>query len=297
MFRSAVKLGTASAVSSGVGQASAQCRSFQPKAAATLHGKLGEGWVVTDLKQALDEDQVIFGTEEINSTLDSVIAYSTGAGHRASGSSVEVTGMEGAEVEEMDAPLVHMRAAEMQLMAPCDIQGDFNRMLNKLLHNPEVQHACVNALKDDPSFLQILENTDSTPINIPMHRLLPASAEAVLEEDGMPTAGGGGAPNNFMDVITNMANSLKHMGFVIREKAAGARDAIGKLLIELGCNLHNLMGQPFGRTPMEEAAAEGSAEYQEGQKKAEMVGRGAITVACAILTMVLLKRVYPIRFV
>ncbi len=44
--------------------------------------------------------------------------------------------MEGAEVEEMDAPLVHMRAAEMQLMAPCDIQGDFNRMLNKLVSLP-----------------------------------------------------------------------------------------------------------------------------------------------------------------
>jgi len=56
-------------------------------------------------------------------------------------------------------------------------------------------------------------------------------------------------------------------------------------------------GQPFARTPVEEAAVEGSVEYQEGQKKAEVVGEAAITVACAILTMVLLKRVYPIRFV
>jgi len=48
---------------------------------------------------------------------------------------------------------------------------------------------------------------------------------------------------------------------------------------------------------VEEAAAEGSTEHQDGQKKAEIVGRAAITVACAILTMVLLKRVYPIRFV
>ena len=48
---------------------------------------------------------------------------------------------------------------------------------------------------------------------------------------------------------------------------------------------------------MEEIAVEGSAEHEEGQRKAEMVGRAAITFACAILTMVLLKRVYPIRFV
>ena len=56
-------------------------------------------------------------------------------------------------------------------------------------------------------------------------------------------------------------------------------------------------GQPFARTPVEEIAVEGSAEHEEGQRKAEMVGRAAITFACAILTMVLLKRVYPIRFV
>jgi len=47
-------------------------------------------------------------------------------------STVEITEM-GGEVEEMDAPLVHMRAAEMQLMAPCDIQNDFDRMLKKLV--------------------------------------------------------------------------------------------------------------------------------------------------------------------
>lgn len=45
---------------------------------------------------------------------------------------MEITEM-GGEVEEMDAPLVHMRAAEMQLMAPCDIQNDFDRMLKKLV--------------------------------------------------------------------------------------------------------------------------------------------------------------------
>jgi hypothetical protein len=276
-------------VSSGVAPASAQCRSHQPKVPATFQSKVGDGWLVTDLKQALDEDQVIFGTEEIISTLDSVVAYSTGGR-----STVEITEM-GGEVEEMDAPLVHMRAAEMQLMAPCDIQNDFDRMLKKLLHNPEVQHACVNALRDDPSFLQILENTDSSPINIPMNRLLPASAEALFEEHGMPADGG--PTNSFVDIITDMANGLRHMGEALRQKAVGARDAIGKLLIELGCNLHNLMGQPFARTPVEEAAVEGSVEYQEGQKKAEVVGEAAITVACAILTMVLLKRVYPIRFV
>lgn len=41
--------------------------------------QVGDGWLVTDLKQALDEDQVVFGTEEINSTLDGVIAYTSGA--------------------------------------------------------------------------------------------------------------------------------------------------------------------------------------------------------------------------
>lgn len=38
--------------------------------------------------------------------------------------------------EDLDAPLVHMQAAEMQLMAPSDVQNDFNRMLNKLVHHP-----------------------------------------------------------------------------------------------------------------------------------------------------------------
>ena len=45
---------------------------------------------------------------------------------------MEITEVDG---EDLDAPLVHMQAAEMQLMAPCDVQNDFNRMLNKLVHS------------------------------------------------------------------------------------------------------------------------------------------------------------------
>ena len=52
---------------------------------------------------------------------------------------------------------------------------------------------------------------------------------------------GSGQPSNFVDIIINMANGLRHMGEVVRQKAEGARDLIGKLLIELGCNLHNLL--------------------------------------------------------
>jgi hypothetical protein len=51
---------------------------------------------------------------------------------------LEITEADGSdsEIEVMDEPLVHMRAAEMQLMAPYDIQCDFNRMLNTLVHLP-----------------------------------------------------------------------------------------------------------------------------------------------------------------
>ena len=40
--------------------------------------QLNEEWLVTDLKHALEEDQVIFGEEEINETMQSVFAFSAG---------------------------------------------------------------------------------------------------------------------------------------------------------------------------------------------------------------------------
>ena len=49
-------------------------------------------------------------------------------------------------------------------------------------------------------------------------------------------------------------------------------------------------GQPFGGIPVDES-------NEDVNPRAEMVGNALITVACAILTLVLVKRVHRIRFV
>jgi len=61
----------------------------------------------------------------------------------------------GGEAEEMGAPLMHMRAAEMQ-MDP--IYG----MLNSVLYNPEVQHSVLAALQSDPNYARMAKNPRMT---------------------------------------------------------------------------------------------------------------------------------------
>lgn len=96
--------------------------------------------------------------------------------------------------------------------------------------------------------------------------------------------------NGFADLVQNLANGLMRLGEVIKQTALGARDAIGKMLITMGYNVHAFLGQPLGTTPIQEA-------NQGINRKAEMVGNALVTVACAILTLVLVKRVHRIRFV
>ena len=50
-----------------------------------------------------------------------------------------------------------------------------------------------------------------------------------------------GEPNGFVELIRNLASGIKHLGDAIRQKALGARNLIGKLFIELGCSLHEMM--------------------------------------------------------
>lgn len=50
-------------------------------------------------------------------------------------------------------------------------------------------------------------------------------------------------------------------------------------------------GKPFGRSPCEES------DPERLNHNAEVVGNALVTVACAILTLVLVKRVHRIRFV
>ena len=47
--------------------------------------------------------------------------------------------------------------------------------------------------------------------------------------------------NGFIELINNIASGIMQLGDVIRQKAVGARNLIGKLFIELGCNLHQML--------------------------------------------------------
>jgi hypothetical protein len=50
------------------------------------------------------------------------------------------------------------------------------------LHDPDVQRACVNSLKNDPVFREILDNpNNASSIDLSMHRLLPASAGVIFQ--------------------------------------------------------------------------------------------------------------------
>lgn len=50
-------------------------------------------------------------------------------------------------------------------------------------------------------------------------------------------------------------------------------------------------GRPFGSTPLEETDPECA------NKNAEAVGNALVSIACAILALVLVKRVHRIRFI
>ena len=47
------------------------------------------------------------------------------------------------------------------------------------LHNSNVQSACVQALRNDPAFQEILDNTEfQGSVDVPMHSFMPLSAQA-----------------------------------------------------------------------------------------------------------------------
>ena len=50
-----------------------------------------------------------------------------------------------------------------------------------------------------------------------------------------------GESNGFVEMIRTLASGIKQLGDAIRQKAIGARNLIGKMFIELGCSLHEMM--------------------------------------------------------
>jgi len=116
-----------------------------------------------------------------------------------------------------------------------------------------------------------------------------------MEEGGMPSDSDG--PIRLVDIIAGMASRLRSIGEAILQTGVGFRNFLGQLLLDMGHSLRSFISDPFDRTPAMEEAHEGLGGRGEDRWPKAQVGNAVLIVAVAVLTLVLLKRAYIIRFV
>ncbi|EIE21548.1 hypothetical protein COCSUDRAFT_43248 [Coccomyxa subellipsoidea C-169] len=244
-----------------------------------LIGEVDQEWLVTDVYN----NNVMFGPEEISEVVNTVMGMPAREAPKALvGSDVAIHEVRDdlSDSDESNATDAneYMHAAGMQVVRANSERENMVQALNNLLNQPNVQSVVLRHLLEDPTVQTLINDRN----RVAGDTFLPQAARAGFEpgweevpSDADPEHEGS---NSIKNIAERVAANIVNLGQHIRDSAA-------HLLVNLGYQIHQLLGRPFKQ------AAEGkSAEKSNEKSPQEWLPKVLMTVGCAVITLLLFKR-------
>lgn len=244
---------------------------------------IDQEWLVTDVHN----NHVVFGAEEISEVVNTLMGVpSREAGRTVVGSDVAIHELHEdlSDSDESNATDAndYMHAAGMQVARANSECDNMVMALNNMLNRPDVQKVVLSALLEDPTVQDLIRDRN----RVVGDSFLPRAArvglgadfeEVTAEVDAEEHAEQGN--NSIQKIAERVAANIVNLGQHIRDSAA-------HLLINLGYQIHQLLGRPFKQAP-DEAKATGQSN---GKAPQEWLPKVLMTVGCAVITLLLFKR-------
>ncbi|BDA44772.1 hypothetical protein COCOBI_06-2500 [Coccomyxa sp. Obi] len=246
-------------------------------------GVIDQEWLVTDVHN----NHVVFGAEEISEVVNTLMGVpSRDAGRAVVGSDVAIHELHEdlSDSDESNATDAndYMHAAGMQVARANSDCDNMVMALNNMLNRPDVQKVVLSALLEDPTVQDLIRDRN----RVFEDSFLPRAARAGLGADFEEVASEVDAEqhaeqgdNSIQKIAERVAANIVNLGQHIRDSAA-------HLLINLGYQIHQLLGRPFKQAPDEAKAADQST----GKSPQEWLPKVLMTVGCAVITLLLFKR-------
>ncbi|KAK9908212.1 hypothetical protein WJX75_004308 [Coccomyxa subellipsoidea] len=236
-------------------------------------------WLVTDVHN----NHVMFGPEEISEVVNTVMGMPAREAPRmlvGSDVAIHEVGDDLSDSDESNATDAndYMHAAGLQVARANNERDNMVNALNNMLNRPDVQKVVLHALLEDPA-VQALVNDRN---RVAGDSFLPQAARAGMEARWEEVTSEGEDPehegNSIKYIAERVAANIVNLGQHIRDSAA-------HLLVNLGYQIHQLLGRPFKQNP--EAK---SAEQSNEKAPQEWLPKVLMTVGCAVITLLLFKR-------
>ncbi|KAK9834126.1 hypothetical protein WJX81_000127 [Elliptochloris bilobata] len=233
-------------------------------------------WLMADMVAG----NIVFGKAELEDAARDVMALMTPPETAHHVVLEEVTPDSDSSTDDSHHAGDLMLEAERRISTRSDLSQEFQASLECMLNDPAVQVACTRALIQNHHFGRLVESSEGFSQD-QLNRLLPAAAAAAAQA---PEEGVGGPMEA---LVARLGRGLERLGQLM----APARDAVGRVLIEIGYRINGLLRRPFKESVV--AAGQGSEPRRGGEVWWANV---LMTVGCAVIALLLLKRgEFPMR--
>ncbi|CAL8469492.1 g9033 [Coccomyxa elongata] len=246
-------------------------------------GVIDQEWLVTDVHN----NHVVFGAEEISEVVNTLMGGPSRETSKAVvGSEVAIHELH-EDLSDSDDSIAtdandYMHAAGMQVARANSECDNMVMALNNMLNRPDVQKVVLCALLEDPTVQDLIRDRNRVVGDSFLPRAAQAGLGADFEEVASevdPEQHAEQEDNSIQRIAERVAANIVNLGQHIRDSAA-------HLLINLGYQIHQLLGRPFKQAPDEAKAA----DRRNGKAPQEWLPKVLMTVGCAVITLLLFKR-------